>query len=180
MQLKFTRPDASQLAIRLYDRSLHPELFNTVAEARLRCDRFEARLRICDGGHVIEFHHNDDVFTDVVGSADQELPERGRCFGYHLRGSRDAAHTLSRGLKYYCSAQVEVLDAEVFSEIDAELANDARTAFLSYRFPAAHRFSQPPLGLLQAELTAESLVVHAFHTFPDDLSVLRTQSLLEL
>jgi hypothetical protein len=33
--------------------------------------------------------------------------------------------------------------------------------------------------VIQAELASDSLTVHAFHTFPENLTVLKTQSLFE-
>jgi hypothetical protein len=179
MKLDFVRPDASQLAFRLFERSLHPELFDRYAEALLTAEGFSALLRICEGGHTIEFRCRGEVLTEVMGPYDQDLPERGRCFGYRLRGCRDAAHAVAGAVRYQCSTQVEQLDPEVFSEVHTELKRDAEQAFLSYDFPTSHRFLAAPLSLLQGEVTSESLIIHAFHTFPESGTVLRTQSLFE-
>jgi hypothetical protein len=179
MKLDFVRPEASQLAIRLFDRALHPELFTRCAEAVLKAADFTATVRICDAGHTVQFRCREETLTEVVGPYEQLLPERGRCFGYRLRGSRDAAHALPWGIRYQCSAQAETLEADLFTQVHEELAHDARRAFLAYEFPGGHRFAPSPLSLIQAELTAGSLSVHAFHTFPENLTVLRTQSLFE-
>lgn len=178
MNVGFARPDASLLAFQLFDRTLHPELFDTYAEAKLTADGFEAVLRICDAGHVVEFHSGRQHVTEVVGSLERELPQRGRRLAHQLKGGRDLNLELD-GLAFCCSAHVEQLDAEVFSEIHDELQADASKALLAYEFPSPHRLQKGALSVMQAEVTADSLLIHAFHTFPDSQSVLRTQSLYE-
>jgi hypothetical protein len=178
MNVSFARPDASQLAFLLFERTLHPELFDTYAEAQVVGDRFEAVLRICDAGHVVEFRNGGQRVTEVVGSLGTELPLRGRCVAHPLKGGRDLNLELD-GLAYCCSAHVEQLDVEVFSEIHDELSADASKALLAYEFPGPHRLQKGALSVMQAEVTSDSLLIHAFHTFPESLSVLRTQSLYE-
>lgn len=179
MQVEYHQPDASQLAFRLFDRALHPELFDRYAEAVLTATDFSVVMRICDGGHLLQFRHEKQILTEVLGPTDQELPTRGRCFGFRLRGNRDASHALPGAVRYQCSTQIEQLDPEVFLEIHSELSRDANRAFLSYEFPGGHRLAPSPLSVVQGEIGARSLLVHAFHTFPESGSVLRTQSLFE-
>jgi hypothetical protein len=179
MQVEYHQPDASQLAFRLYDRVLHPELFDRFAEALLTAGEFSTVLRICDGGHVLQFRHGNEVLTEVLGPTDQDLPTRGRCFGFRVRGNRDATHQLPAAIRYQCSTQVEQLAPDVFQDVNEELRKDARKAFLSYEFPGGHRLSPSPLSILQGEVGSRSLLLHAFHTFPESNAVLRTQSLFE-
>mgnify|MGYP001454489066 CR=1 FL=1 len=179
MQLDFARPDASQLTFRLYERPLHPELFNRCSEAVLTAAEVRAGLRVCGAGHTLQVQRNQRLLLEVMGPTDQPLPERGRCFGYRLRGARDAAHALPGVMRYQCSTQIEQLEPDVFHEVQAELARDARHAFLAYRLPPTHRLCAPPLSVLRGEVGQRSLLIHAFHTFPASDSILRTQSLFE-
>ncbi|MFV0444513.1 MAG: DUF2617 family protein [Planctomycetaceae bacterium] len=179
MQIEYHQPDASQLVFRLFDRVLHPELFDRYAEAVLTAQDFSVVMRICDGGHALQFRHGDRILTEVLGPNEQELPTRGRCFGFRLRGNRDASHALPGAIRYQCSTQVEQLAAEVFQDVHSELSRDRHQAFLSYEFPGGHRLAPAPLSLIQGEVGNRSLLVHAFHTFPESGSVLRTQSLFE-
>lgn len=74
---------------------------------------------------------------------------------------------------------VERLDPEVFTEIQTELQMDARRAAVACEFPAAHRMQTAPLSVIQADANGRSLAVHAFHTFPENAAVVRTQTLYE-
>lgn len=176
MKVQFARADASQLAFHLFDRAVHPELFDTYSETHIAATGFEAVLRICSAGHTVEFRHGPQRLTEVVGGADQQLPQRGRCAVHRLRSGRDLDVELD-GIDYCCSAHVEQLDAEVFSRVHEEMLADAPKSLLSYEFPGRHRLEAGAMSIMRAEATTRSLIVHAFHTFPESRAVLRTQSM---
>ena len=176
MKVQFARADASQLAFHLFDRTIHPELFDSYAETHIAAAGFEAVLRICDAGHAIEFRHGPQRLTEIIGAADQQLPQRGKCAAHRLRTGRDLDVQVS-GIEYCCSAHVELLDQEVFERVHGELLSDTAQALLSYEFPGRHRLETGAVSLLRADATARSLIVHAFHTFPESRAVLRTQSM---
>ncbi|REJ95451.1 MAG: DUF2617 family protein [Planctomycetota bacterium] len=178
MKLEFARPDASQLVFQVFERSVHPELFDIYAETHIAAPGFEGVVRICRAGHVVEFRREGRHLTEVVASRDQQLPRRGRCASQLLHGGRDFDCEVN-GIAYCCSAHVEHVDAEVFSELQDELSVDASRALVSYRFPGANRLQPGPVSVIQAEATESCLVLHAFHTFPENRAILRTQSLFE-
>lgn len=179
MTVGFARPDASQLSFHMFERAVHPELFDVYAEARLTADDFAAAIRICEAGHLVEFRRGEHVVTEVTGHARQELPRRGLNLEYRLRGNRDTSVELPGGIRFHYSGHVEKLAAEVFAEIQQELQWDVPRALLSYEFPSVHRLTASALSIIRAEATSGSFAVHSFHTFPASLSVLRTQSLYE-
>lgn len=176
MKVQFARADASQLAFHLFDRAVHPELFDAFAETHIAAAGFEAVLRICGAGHVIEFRRGPQRVTEVVGGAEQQLPQRGRCAAHRLRNGRDLDVQVD-GVDYCCSAHIEQLDAEVFERVHREMLADVPQALVSYEFPGRHRLETGAVSLMRAEATARSLIVHAFHTFPESRAILRTQSL---
>lgn len=178
MNVQFARADASQLAFHLFDRAVHPELLDIFAESHIAAPGFEAVLRICGAGHAIEFRRGQRRITEVIGGADQELPQHGRCAVHRLRNGRDLEVGVD-GVDYCCSAHIERLEPEVFHEVHGELLTDSSKALLSYEFPSLHRLQPGAVSIMQAEATASSLIVHAFHTFPESRAVLRTQSLFD-
>ena len=68
----------------------------------------------------------------------------------------------------------------MFLNYHEELIVDCGRADLSHRFPSANRLAPGPISLIRTEADARSLLVHAFHTFPDCCAVVKTQSLFEL
>jgi hypothetical protein len=179
MQVQFVRPSAFELAFRLYERAIHPELFDIFSTYRTNGRNWAADIRISTAGHIVEFRDASQVVTEVTGPVSLTLPDRGLCVGHRLGGSKDWTFNLSRGLKVHFSAHVEAVDAEVFRNLDQELTIDAREATLAFRFPGGHRLQPSPLSVVQVESLPRGVMIHAFHTFPGNCAVLRTQSLYE-
>lgn len=179
MNVQLYRPQATQLSFRLYERNLHPELFDTYAEASLLTSDIQATCRICVGGHAVTLMHAGKTITEVVGSDEDDFPEFGQCVRHRLRNGRDATAHLHTGAKYHWGAHVEFTDSEVFDYLHSEFISEIPSATLSYQFPAMHRLRPGPISLIFLESLPNSLAIRSFHTFPDDLAVLRTQSLLK-
>lgn len=180
MNVHFARPDVSSLVFHVYGRSVHPELFRIHAERRYDLDRFSAILRLCDAGHQIELRHNGQTLTEIAADGEQEFPKHRRLLDRKLRGFRDDGFRLESGLKYQVSYQLERVDPEVFANLHEELINDCPRADLAYRFPPANRLAAEPISLIRADLSPRSFLVHAYHTFPESLAIVKSQSLFEV
>ncbi|MGH7201086.1 MAG: DUF2617 family protein [Planctomycetaceae bacterium] len=179
MKATFTRPGVSSLVFHLYGRSVHPELLQAYAEADVPHERYHAGLKICEAGHAVSFRLGKQCVTEVTATRQQCLPLRKRLLERRLQGCHDAAHSFEGGLTYQVSFQLEQLDAEVFHHVHEELLADCARADLACRFPSSSRWEPEPLSLLRAEASARGFLLHAFHTFPDQFAVVRTQSLFE-
>ncbi|MEO1994355.1 MAG: DUF2617 family protein [Planctomycetaceae bacterium] len=179
MSLTFVRPDVSDLVFHLYGRSIHPELLHSYAMAEVRQADFQAVARICDAGHVLTLVYRGRVVTEVATSKHLMLPERKRVLDFRLRGNRDHAYDFDHGVKYHASCQLERLNPDVFSNLHDELLGDCSRVKLAHCFPSDNRLAPGALSLLQTDVSADSLLVHAFHTFPENSAVVKTQSLFE-
>ena len=180
MRTSPVRPDIGTLMFRLYGRSLHPELFEVRSKLILRQENWSARISILDDGHLLCFEHRGGVLFELVTSAGQPVPERKQYLARKLRGSRSESVTQQAGVQYHCGFQSEQLEADLFAHHHEELLIDATRCRLSHHFKSANRLSPAPLSCLHIEEQPGSLVLHAFHTFPDNLAVVKTQSLIEL
>jgi hypothetical protein len=180
MTVRFARPNSSRLMLHVYGRSVHPELFHTFAETEVWQDAYLAGIRICDAGHAISFRYGGRTVTELTASRDQLLPQKMRLLEKSLRGCRDESVRFDGGLQYAVSYQLERLEPVVFGNLHEELLADCKRAAVAYRFPAENRLTPEPLSLLRTEAGAHSLLVHAFHTFPESCTILKTQSLFEL
>lgn len=74
----------------------------------------------------------------------------------------------SPGLRYHCSYQLESLPAEVFLQVHREMEVDARKAILKASLPGSSISSPDCLSYLMSDLLPEGLVIHSFHTYPDN------------
>ncbi|QDT64576.1 DUF2617 family protein [Calycomorphotria hydatis] len=173
------RPVVDDLLFRLYDRSLHPELFTTRAKLVLQREEFDAHVSLSDSGHVIGFRRGERTLTEVITVENDELPLESRLLNRRIRGTRNDGHTFPDGVTYQASYQIEKLDAEVFQHLHEELVVDALQAELSFRFVPGNRLLPEPLSLARISTDQNSLLIHICHTFPDEFAIIRTQSLIE-
>ncbi|MBX3437812.1 MAG: DUF2617 family protein [Planctomycetaceae bacterium] len=179
MNVHVARPAAKQLSYQLYARVLHPELFDTSAAHVIERAEYVLDVRICEAGHVVQLHRNGDVTSEINVDGGIELPKRRRCFSVKLNTGQDISVRPYPDVSFQASTQIESLDDEVFERLTAEFRSDARRATLFHAFGSRNRMRPEPLSLLFADCSPRTVVIHAFHTFPDDLAVIRTQSLYE-
>lgn len=180
MAVGFARPDSSQLMLYVYGRSVHPELMRVFATAEICQEGYTAALRICEAGHAIDFRYDGRTITELTAGRDQLLPQKKRCLEKPMHGCRDESIHFDGGVKYRVSYQLERLNPAIFANFHEELLQDCKRVALAFRFPAESRLSPEPLSLLRTDVAGESLLIHAFHTFPESCTVLKTQSLFEL
>lgn len=179
MTVAFARPDVASLMFHVFDRSVHPELFVVHAASRICHGGYTAQIQICDAGHVVTFHAGQHTISEVTAPSQQLLPQQNRRVAQRLRGCRDEFVKFSFGVQYHVSFQVERLDREVFLEFHDELQRDCQRAAVAYRFPTGNRLSPAPLSLIVTDCWPKSLLIHSFHTFPENCAVVKTQSLFE-
>jgi hypothetical protein len=101
-------------------------------------------------------------------------------FEQRLKGCRTETVEFESGLRYDVCCNLERLSLSVFLRQHEELVADGPKACLFAEFPGLNRFSPGPISLIRTEVCRRSIVVHAFHTFPEQLAVVKTQSLVEL
>ena len=180
MPVRVARPDVSDLVLCAHDRPLHPELFVHHRAITLRNSVMSLDARLCAAGHVMILRVGSKTLTEVISNRHEPLPRRGRLFEHRLRGCQTEVVELDFGVRYSTSCSVERLSLTAFVRHHEELVRDCSRACLSAIFSSSNRFNLGPVSLLHTEVTPDSILVHTFHTFPDHLAVVKTQSLFEL
>ena len=204
------RPAAAEFAFRLYERPLHPELFAARATARVTRPFYAATFTLHDAGHAVQFTAGGRTLTEVLAPRDYDLPEAGKRVGRRLIGARlEDVGFPSDGKKpavnYQAGHQAEAPGPDVFAHITGELLADAaatlrlrdgepagpeevfdrpgrtaRAGLVAAAFPSAGRLAGDSVAVIRVDAGAESLLVHAQHTYAETGTVVRTQSLFEL
>lgn len=180
MKLGIARPDVTSVVYRLFGRPLHPELIEAYAETEFRLENFRASLRICDSGHMLLFERGHQTLCEVLAAKEHPLPQRKQLLYHKVRGQRSESLTCESGLQYHHSFQLEQLDPDVFAHVNEELELDCQRCELAYQFESANRLEPAPLSFLHTEVSQRSLLLHAFHTFPANCAVIKSQTLIEL
>ncbi len=179
MGVSFGRLRVADLSFQVFHRSLHPEWFATRTFRRVERQGWDADLRIIEGGHAFLFRSGSICLAEILSGPETALPESGRLFHSHLRQER-STHLRPGGLiEYQSCLEVERVDPEIFRHLCEEMSLDTSRDALLHRFHSSNRLAPPPISHIHLDVRASGLAIQAFHTFPDERAIVRTQSLFE-
>lgn len=174
------RPKVAELVFQLYGRSLHPELFRVHTSRTVERGGYKATVDITTTGHVVTWRYHGLTITEVATSAHHPLPQKRRLLSYRLKGQRNDRVECRGGATYQVSFQLEPVEPDVFWTFQQELAFDGERQGMLYKFDSSGRMAVGALSYINIETRSRSLLVQAFHTFPDDYAIVKSQSLFEI
>ena len=180
MEVLTVRPKVADLAFQLYGRPLHPELFQVVETCTIERGGYTAKIDITGAGHVVTWRYAGLTLTEVAASVDQPLPKMRRLLSYGIKGHRNDRVECRGGASYQMGFQLDLAEPEVFWTFQKRLASEGRRQGIFHRFHGADRMTLGALSHINIESRDRSLLIQAYHTFPDDCAVVKSQSLFRL
>ena len=100
MGLPFVRPRVAELLFRLYDRPLHPELFDVLVARTVKRDGYTLSVRLTRTGHALGWTDGRVHLEEVTATAEMELPETGRRLGHGFDGNWGGRCVLGGGVRH--------------------------------------------------------------------------------
>jgi hypothetical protein len=173
------RPKVAELVFQLYGRVLHPELFAICATRSVDRGGYSATISITEAGHLVTWRKDGLTLTEVATSGAQPLPQKRRLLSHRIAGERSDRMECRGGAAYQTCFQLETVEQEVFWSFQQELAAAGTKRGLLHRFAAGGRLALGGLSWISVETRPRSLLLQAYHTFPDDLAIVKSQSLFE-
>lgn len=164
----------------LFDRALHPELFDIHLDHAIEQTRYEARIWITGCSHVIGFHAGEHSMSEVIANADAMLPERGQLLNMPFQGERAHEQKKAGGLSYMMNFQVESMTPPVYIKTHHELARLGAKHGLFVPFPMWMVNSLTPFTYINYDARPGELHVFAFHALPADLTIVKIQSIFSI
>ena len=174
------RPKVAELVFQLYGRVLHPELFEIHCSRTIDRGGFTATVAITNAGHLVTWRKDGLTLTEVAADASQPLPQKRRLLSHRLSGERSDRMECRGGAAYQMCFQLERVAPEVFWAFQEELAAEGRKHGLLHHFSSSGRLATGALSWINIETRSTGLSVQAFHTFPDDHAIVKSQSLFEI
>jgi hypothetical protein len=174
------RPKVAELAFKLYGRALHPELFQVYQTRTVERGEYSATIDITSAGHVVNWRYKGITLTEVAASAQHPLPKKRRLRNYRLTGEHSDQVECRAGVCYQVSFQLEPVEPEFFWTFQQELAFEGESKGLLHQFQSSGRMALGALSYIHVVTRNRSLSVHAFHTFPDDYAIVKSQSLFQI
>ena len=179
MNATFGRPQVSDVALHLFRRPIHPEFFETLAFREVRQREYVVRVRITPVGHVIAWQADSIFLTEFIATRLQELPRNGRVWRHRFCGQKRDAFRAAAGISCQTSTQIEILSESIYHRIHEDILADGRRRGLLYLF-APDQFGQlSPISFVTADGRPDCLVVNTFHTYPNECTLIKTQTLIE-
>ncbi|NBW95535.1 MAG: DUF2617 family protein [Planctomycetia bacterium] len=173
------RPKVNELVFQLYGRTLHPELFEICASRSIERGDYRADVTITSAGHLVTWRRDGLTLCEIATSAAQPLPQKRRLLSHRLSGERSDRMECRGGTTYQTCFQLESVAPEVFWTFQQELCAEGIKHGLFHRFESGGRLALGAISWLNIETRTKSLLVQAFHTFPDDLAIVKSQTLFE-
>jgi hypothetical protein len=172
------RPKVAELVFQLYGRPLHPELFEVYESRTVKRGDYQAKIDITSAGHVVTWRYAGLTLTEVATSAHHPLPERRRLLSYKLKGERSDGIECRGGVSYQVNFQLEPVEPEIFWTFQEELVRDGQRQGMLHKFDSSGRMALGAISYINIETRSRTLLVQAFHTFPDDCAIVKSQSLI--
>lgn len=164
----------------LYQRGLHPELFNINQVKRVEHRRYTAEIWIVGLSHVVTVTHGKDCLAELITDDVSNLPKMGLATSFPFRGERDHMQSFGDNMRYILSSQVERMTPNLFPSSYRDLARYAEKRGLFQSFDKWETDGLAPFTFIDYEAREREFHVHAFHAFPESTTLLKTQSIFEV
>lgn len=175
-----TKQRVDDLQLCLYQRALHPELFRIDRVKRVAQANYQAEVWVTGLAHVVTVQFGDQILTEVITEDNELLPKTGLATSFRFRGERDHTQSFDSGLKYILSTQVERLTPQLFPATHRDYVHYAQDRGIYVSFKEWSHDGLAPFTFLDYDARGREFHVHAYHAFPEELTLLKTQSIFEI
>ncbi len=163
----------------LYNKALHPELFQLRDRRVVTGAGFELEAWIMPGRHLLRFALNSAACVcELVTDREEEIPEAGVVAGFFCAGERDFDRDFAlHGINYMTTVQTEQLNDNIFLSTLDEMREFAASAEA-----LSHAWSDetgPCLSVLDLQRYAREIHAQSYHLISNGRIVLRTQTIFE-
>ena len=169
----------SELAFSLFQRPLHPELFNIYAKRSLKTEKYETIIWATGCSHVMSVFTKKSCLTELIVLPGQLLPKRGLIERFRFKGQKNHKCTLNKNLSYMTEFQVEKMSSNLYQQSRDDLERFARNRGIFTKFPKSAVAGLEPFSYIDFEARRNELHLHTFHAFPDQVTIIKTKSLVE-
>lgn len=181
MELGSVAQQVVDLHLFLFDRSLHPELFRHYADYRVEQGKYVAQVWVIGLSHVVAITSGNRTITELISNDSELLPTRGLLTRFRLKGERDHERECPNGWNYLVSSQVETMEDHLYKSVHNDLRRHASKRGWYHEFDQwAEPGEMVPFTHIDHEARDSELHVYAYHAFPAERTIVKTQSIFEL
>jgi hypothetical protein len=171
---------AGDLHLLLFDRPLHPELFRHYRDLRVAQGSYRADIWVIGLGHVVTVCAGHRTLTELLARDGEFQPSRGVLSRFRLKGERDQERRLPDGWCHMISTQVETMDEPLYKSVHNDLLRHALKRGCCCLYDDWADGDLVPFTYIDHEARNAEFHVHAFHAFPQERTLVKTQSIFEM
>ncbi len=180
MEMASPAMQAVDLNLFVYDRCLHPELFRHFATYQVKQGRYVADIWIVGLSHVVTVTLGRHSLTELLARESDMLPSRGVLSRFRLKGERDHERETAEGWNYMVSTQVETMDESLYKSVHYDLLRHTEKQGWFHSYEAWAEGDLVPFSYMDHEARDREFHIHAFHAYPAERTIIKTQSIFEL
>ena len=169
-----------ELTFHLYKRSLHPELFNIYESRHFFQSGYEVMIWITGCSHVVGIFSDNRCLVEIIAQPGQRLPSGGIIESFTFSRQKDYRCSWSNGLGYMLNSQMENMSANLYKHTHRELTKSANKQGLLIEYPQWSKGNITAFSYLDYETSESEVQIHAYHAFPEQQTILKTQSLFQV
>ncbi len=167
----------ADLKLRVYLRALHPEFFNIRVRRAFGHSDFDGEVWLLDVGHVITFVEGGEAISEVIAPRELDLPKRGLAKTLDIIGNNEHRLEARGPIIYHMAYQVDSESPATYRHEVEELLASARQGHLFTE--ETREVAKRPFSYAVPEPRGRGLLVHTWHGFPAENTILKTQTLIE-
>ena len=180
MSVHHKKPRSAGLSVLVYDRALHPELFQVdVRRARALAGMDVTMWLLAGGGHLVAVGNGVKTVTEVACFPNKALGERGLIEKLPCKGDKQYERVLGTDFQYYLALNEEHVTDALFDNSVTELLRlgEEQGGLISHKKNTLGQTEY--LSILVAQLHRKSVHVEGFHLLGEPRVLVRTQSIVE-
>jgi hypothetical protein len=179
-ELELPGLQTADLHLYAYDRCLHPELFRHYADYRIQQTRYYADIWIIGLSHVVTVTAGSRSLTELLARESDLIPTRGVLSRFRLKGERDHERRTADGWGYMVSTQVETMDEALYKSVHHDLLRHTERRGWFHAYEGWSEDELVPFTYVDHEARDGEFHVHAFHAYPHEQTLIKTQSIIEI
>jgi hypothetical protein len=184
MSLNHARVKAADLRLHLFERSVHPELFQILRCIDLIQRGWRASLVISGQSHVLSVRAGTETLTEIVSPAGVSLPRIGLKQAVQLGREASAEVRREGGLiQYAASVRAQTIPpaeyAQAIARILAEDTQDRIKAFFDDESRPGAADHALPFALMDFRHGPRRLDVTSVHACPRELTIVRIETRMQ-
>jgi len=180
MSVHHKKPRSAGLSVLVYDRGLHPELFNIDARRVRTLGGLDLSMcLLAGGGHVVAVTGGGRTVTELTCFPSKTLPDRGLVERLPCKGDKQYEKAMGAHFQYYLALNEEHVTEALFENSVTELLRlaEEQNGLVSHK---KNELGQTEyLSIVVAQLHRRAIHVEGFHLLGEARVLVRTQSIVE-